>query len=182
MKRCISGVVLASLFLFWTGLALAQTKIGVIDMQKVISQSDPGKEAFETLKKKTAKMKKELDKQKKELQSLREELQKQALVLSQEAKQDKELEFRKKLRDFQDLWQAYQRKIKIEEQKLSRPIIQMLADVIKQYAEKNHYTAIWDMRASGLLYTTDAINITNQIMAELNRAWRNKHKKKTGKK
>ncbi|SDN67104.1 periplasmic chaperone for outer membrane proteins Skp [Desulfonauticus submarinus] len=175
MKKLLC--LLVGLILFWAGVAMAATKIGVVDMQKVISQSEPGQQALAKLKKKTKGMKADLDKQKKELQALREELQKQALVLSQEAKQDKELEFRKKVRDYQDTWQAYQRKIKLEEQKLSRPIIQLLAEVIKNYAKKNGYTAIWDMRASGLLYANEKVNITNEIMAELNKAWKKKYGK-----
>jgi len=157
------------------GYVLAGTKIGVLDMQKIISQSEPGKQAMAQLRTKTEKMKKELDKQKKELQTLRNELQKQALVLSQEAKQDKELEFKKKLRDYQDTLLMYQKKIRMEEQKLSKPILNLLVKVIKDYGKKHGFTAIWDMRASGLVFSQDSIDITDQIMAELNKAWQKEH-------
>ncbi|HCO11762.1 MAG TPA: molecular chaperone Skp [Desulfonauticus sp.] len=175
MKKILSLSVLLTLFI--TSLALAETKIGVVDMQKVLSQSEPGQQALKQLKESTKGMQEDIEKQKKELQTLREELQKQSLVLSQEAKQDKELEFRKKVRDYQDTVQAYQRKLKLEEQKLSEPIIQVLAQVIKEYAQKNNYTAIWDMRASGLLFATEKVDITNEIMAELNKAWKKEAKK-----
>ncbi len=175
MKKILSLSVLLTLFI--TSLALAETKIGVVDMQKVLSQSEPGQQALKQLKQSTKGMREDIEKQKKELQTLREELQKQSLVLSQEAKQDKELEFRKKVRDYQDTVQAYQRKLKLEEQKLSKPIIQLLAKVIKDYAKKHGYTAIWDMRASGLLFATEKVDITNEIMAELNKAWKKEAKK-----
>lgn len=175
MKKILSLSVFFTFLL--ASLAFAEVKIGVVDMQKVLSQSEPGQQALKKLKEKTKDIRDDIEKQKKELTTLREELQKQSLVLSQEAKQDKELEFRKKVRDYQDTVQAYQRKLKLEEQKLSQPIITLLAEIIKDYAQKHNYTAIWDMRASGLLFATEKVDITNEIMAELNKAWRKQAKK-----
>ena len=68
-------------------------------------------------------MKAELDKRKAVIEKLRDALQKQGLVLSQEAKLDKELEYKRKVRDFQDLLQSFQRKTKAEEARLTQPII-----------------------------------------------------------
>jgi len=168
--------------LCFSSFALAQTKLAIIDMKEVISKSEPGQKAMKELKKKFDKMKQGLDQKKQELQALREELQKQSLVLSQEAKQDKELEFKRKVRDFQDMFQNYRRKIRMEEKKLSDPIIEQLVQVIKEYGKKHKYTAIFDTKSSGLLYADDAIDITKEIIVELNRAWRAKQNSKTGKK
>jgi len=179
MKKIIISLTMV---LFFTSLALAQTKLAIIDMKNVISSSEPGQKAMKQLKKKFEKMKQKLDQQRQELQNLREELQKQSLVLSQEAKQDKELEFKRKVRDFQDMFQTYRRKMRMEEKKLSDPIIETLIQIIKDYGKKHKYTAILDAKSSGLLYADDAIDITREIIVELNRAWRAKEKNKSGKK
>ena len=179
MKKIIISLTMVLVF---SSLAMAQTKLAIIDMKEVISKSEPGQKAMDELKKKFDKMKQGLKQQREELQALREELQKQSLVLSQEAKQDKELEFKRKVRDFQDMFQTYQRKMRMEEKKLSDPIIKTLIQIIKDYGKKHKYTAILDAKSSGLLYADDTINITKEIIVELNRAWRAKGKNTSGKK
>jgi len=154
--------------------ASAETKIGFIDVKTVIAKSEPGAKAMEQLKSQFKDMKDNLDTQKKSLDSLKEELQKQSMMLSQEAKLDKEAQYKRKVRDFQDMGQTYQRKLQQAEQSLSRPIIEKLMQVVQDYGKKNGYTAIFDRQASGLLYSTDNVDLTDTVMAELNKAMRGK--------
>ena len=95
-----------------------ELKFGYIDLKEVIAKSEPGAKAMKELKQKFEGMKNELDKQKKEIDALQASLQKQSLVLSQDAKMDKELEFKRKVRDFQDMYQNYQLRMKQDEQHL----------------------------------------------------------------
>lgn len=179
MKKIIISLTMV---LFFTSLALAQTKLGIIDVKKVVYTSEPGQQAKKELQKNTEKMKQNLRRQKEELDKLREELQNQSLVLSQEAKQDKELAFKRKYRDFQDMLRAYQRKAALEEKKLFQPILNSLFKLIDEYGKKHKFTLILDTRNPALLYADDAIDITKEIIVELNRAWRAKGKNKSGKK
>ncbi len=124
------------------------------------------------MEKKFESAKKQLEAKQKELESLKQALQKQSLVLSLEAKQDKELEFKRKVRDFQDMTQATQRKMQIEQKKVGTPVLELLQKVVNEYGKKNGYTAIYDKKSSGFLYVDETIDITNQLMLELNRAYR----------
>ncbi len=152
----------------------AETKIGFIDMKTVIAKSEPGAKAMEQLKSQFKDMKDNLDTQKKALDTLKDELQKQSMMLSQEAKLDKETQYKRKVRDFQDMGQSYQRKLQQAEQNLSKPIIDKLLEVIESFGKKNGYTAIFDKQASGVIYGQDSVDLTNAIMAELNKAMRGK--------
>ena len=96
------------------------------------------------------------------------------MMLSQEAKLDKETQYKRKVRDFQDMGQNYQRKLQQAEQNLSKPIIEKLLTVVQDYGKKNGYTAIFDKQASGLVYQQDSVDLTNAIIAELNKAMRGK--------
>ena len=176
--RKIVFVVLSVLLLF-PAVLCAQTKIGVINMEAVAKKSEPGREAMKKLQAEFKEMKAELDERKTEIEKLRDALQKQGLVLSREAKLDKELEYKRKVRDFQDLLQSFQRKTKAEEARLTQPIIQMMIKVIQDYGKKNGYTVIVDGKAGGLLYANDTVDITNKIIVELNKAWRSRGKTKT---
>ncbi len=150
----------------------ADLKFGYINLKEVISKSEPGQKAMKELKQKFEGMKKDLDKQKKEIDELQASLRKQSLVLSQDAKMDKELEFKRKVRDFQDVYQNYQMRMKQDEQRLSAPILQQLVTIIKNYGKKHKYTMVFDSNSSGLLYADDATNLSGKIIKELNAAWK----------
>lgn len=168
MRSVLSALIIAVLLL--PGAAWA-SKIGVVDMQVVIAESEPGTKAMAELRARFETMKAELDKQNEILTKLRDELQRQSMVLSQEAKQDKELEYRRLVRDFQDQFQAFQVKMKSEEDRLSEPILELLLNVILDYGKKHGFTMIIDGTSAGLLYADDSVIITENIKQELNKAW-----------
>ncbi|MBG0777092.1 MAG: OmpH family outer membrane protein [Desulfovibrionaceae bacterium] len=166
--RNIMLMILALLILL-PSTAMAETKFAVIDMETVIRTCEPGQKALDTLKQRFQTMKADLDKEQGEIQAMREELNKQSLVLSAEAKQDKEIEFKRRVRDYQDMLQNYQRKIKTEESRLSKPIVEMVVKAIKEYGKANGYTAIVDAHNSGIVYFSEAADITKLIIVEINR-------------
>lgn len=171
MRLFISALLFLMLL---PGASWAQVKIGVVDMQTVIAESAPGQAAMAELRTRFESMKEELDKQNAQITELRDELQRQSMVLSQEAKQDKELEYRRIVRDFQDQFQAFQTKMKAEEDRLSDPILEVLLEVIDAYGKNNKFTMIIDGTAAGLVYADETVIITEAIIQELNKAWQAK--------
>lgn len=152
-------------------------KIGVINLQEVLEKSDPGQKAIKKLEEDFSKMKEDLDKKKKAVEDLKQEIQKQSLVLSQEAQIDKETEYKQKVRDFRDLYQNYQAKMKLKEEKLREPIIEELVKIVKDYGDKNGYTIILDQKNSGVIYNTDKVDLTSKIIVKLNKEWQQKKSK-----
>ena len=169
-KKSIA-ILLGIVFLSATGVA-AEIKVGFVDLLEVIQRSEAGKTAFEELSKEVMDIRKEAERQQQEVEAMRDELQKQSLVLSQEAKADKELEFKRKVRDFQDTYQSYQRQVKEKEEKYREPIITEIFELLQDYGKKNGYTMIMDKKGSGLTYIDESMEITEQIIVEFNKHWR----------
>lgn len=174
MRKALLTII-AVVFFASTALA-AQGDVGVVNIPRVIQECEAGQQARDELKKNFKPMQEDLDRQKSELEQMRTDLQNQSLVLSQEAKVDKEGEFKRRIRDLQDAMQTFQRKYKIEEKKLTDPIIQLLMEVIQDYGKKNGFSMIVDGKGSGVLFVDDKTNITNKVIVELNKAWRAKNK------
>jgi outer membrane protein len=158
-------------FIMFSGSALASGKIAYVEVQRVLETSEPGKKALGQLTQRFEDMRSELDRERANVEKMREELQKQSLVLSQDAQEDLESELRTKVREFQEMFQAYQTRMQQEEQELSQPIIDILFDVINEYGKKHEYSVIFDAQGSGLIYASESLNITDQIIEELNKAW-----------
>ncbi|NDV28500.1 OmpH family outer membrane protein [Desulfovibrio sp. JC010] len=170
--RRILFAVLVLVFAFQAPAFAASQKIAIASMAKLIKESEAGQDAQKKMEKKFETAKKQLEGKQKELEKLKQSLQKQSLVLSLEAKQDKEIEFKRKVRDYQDLAQATQRKMQLEEKKAGTPVLQLIQKVVNEYGKKNGYTAIYDKKTSGLLYVDETVDITNQLLLEMNRAFR----------
>lgn len=150
--------------------AWAEARIGFVNIPAVIAKCEAGKRAMNELKSQFQGMKDKLDAKKKELDAMKDELQKQAMMLSQDAKLDKETQFKRKVRDFQDMGQTYQAQLQQAEQKLSKPIMEKLVQVIQDYGKRNGYTAILDKQGSGVTYVDPAADLTETIIAEMNKA------------
>ncbi|WP_432735787.1 OmpH family outer membrane protein [Maridesulfovibrio sp. FT414] len=172
MRRILFAVLVLVLAFQAQAFAAGPQKIGVISMAKLMQDSEAGQDIQGKLKKKVDAVTEQLKGKQKELEELKAALQKQNLVLSLEAKQDKELELKRKYRDYQDLAQATQRKVQLEERKLSEPLFEMIKKVVTEYGKKNGYAALYDKGSSGFLYVDDSMDVTNEVLLELNREFR----------
>ncbi len=163
-------VISLFVFLLMSSFALAAEKIAVVNMMVITRDSVPGKEVRTRLESKFKGERDSLEKQKTKLEALRKEIQTQGMVLSQAAKLDKELEFKRKLRDYQDSLNVYQRKLKTEENRLAEPVIKLIVETIQSYGKKSGYTMILDGTAAGVLYVNDVADVTKAVIREVDKA------------
>mgnify|MGYP006278120207 CR=1 FL=1 len=167
-------VVLLGLFLLPNLVQAKDTKVGVVDLQKIMEKSEPGQKAIEKLQSEFTEKKSELDSRKAAIDELRSELQKQSMVLSQEAQEEKAAEYRQKVSEFRKLYQKHQRRMQQKEAELREPIIEMLVEIIREYGRENDYTLLMDKNNSGVIFNDQAIEITDAILSEFNKAWKDR--------
>ncbi|MFW6005495.1 MAG: OmpH family outer membrane protein [Desulfonatronovibrionaceae bacterium] len=163
-----------AVLLFLSTPALA--KMAYVEVQRVLESSEPGQKALDSLAARFEGMRGELEQERDKLEEMRQEMEKQSLVLSQDAQKDLESELRRKVTEFQEKTQNYQLQMQEEERALSAPIIDVLFEVVDDYGEKHEFTMIFDAQSSGIIYADDALNITEEIISKLNKAWEAKEK------
>lgn len=144
--------------------SFAQTKIGYIDLQKCLMESVNGKQAFEELKAKKAKMQKDLDKRQADLDQMKADLEKQGMMLSPEAKHLKEKDFQRKLRDFKDMYNDFTEVMKIDEEKKKTAIFKDLSKVIEKLGQQQGYSLILEKNTSGILWAPDSADLTAEVI------------------
>ncbi|MEW5774014.1 MAG: OmpH family outer membrane protein [Thermodesulfobacteriota bacterium] len=177
MRKVVLLTACLLLLLSTAARAAEAVKIGIVDMEKIVRTSEPGQAALNKLKDQFKDLKESMDKQKAEIDKMRDDMEKQSLVLSQEAKMDKQTMFQRKVRDFQDNVQNYQRKMKVEEDKLSKPVLELIMQVVQEYGKKNGYGVLMDGRGAGVVFVSEAVNVTDQVLVEVNKAYRAKGNK-----
>jgi outer membrane protein len=162
--------IYASFFIFFmffiqnASLVFADQKIAVINMQKIVKQSEKGRSATAELEKKFEGLKKDLQAEQDRIKTYKEDIEKKASLLSDEAKAQKEIEYRKMLRDFKDSSENAQFQMKQAEARVMEPLLKSLEKIVNKVAESGGYTMILESNMPGIYYFAPAIDITAEVI------------------
>jgi len=166
----VVGGVLASLSALWSVVtpAVAQapqaTRIGYVDLQRILARSQAGVQAREQLEKDKAGMQKQLDGQKIELDKLRDELEKKGQLLSADARRDKQDQLERKLRDAQRLAGDFEKELQKKEQNMGAKILRELEGVFTKVGKEKGYAVILERRQAGVVYGAPEIDVTEEVI------------------
>ncbi len=154
MKHLTKILTVAVAFLFiQLGVSAAEPlKIGVLDLQRCIQESNEGKRIAESLKNKQAEMQKDLDKKQQALIDMQKDMEKQSLMLSMDAKTEREKEFEKKRRDLNYLVQDMTEEMKKAETDARISILNILSGVVEAIAKQQKLDLIARRSNGGILY------------------------------
>jgi outer membrane protein len=165
---CIGSLlVVATLVINGQALA-ADSKIGVIDMKKVLSTSTAGKKAQGIIEQKMKSLQSSFRKDENDLIALQKEIEKKSSAWSNSVKQEKAVAFQKKRRDLAAKQEDANLELKKLREKHVNPILQKLEGVVEKVAAKGGYTII--LPRNVVLYSSDSVDISDTIIAELNNA------------
>jgi len=176
MRDCLKIALISMffvLFAFVNVQAKDAAKIGIVDFQKILDNSTAGKTAQAEINKKGEIMEAEIRKMGEEAEALKNNLEREAIVMSREAKEEKERELRIKITDLRVLQNKHMQTFKEAERDLVQKIQMEVTDLVREIAVKEGYQLILERRESGAVYFPDSMDITDQIIKAYN--------KKTGK-
>ncbi len=159
MKKLILVIAL-----FVSSAAVANVKVGFVDMQKAITETKGGKQAFKKLKSFQASKQKELDKKKKSMEKERADLEKKFAVYSDEKKMQVQQDFQKKAMAAEQYFRESQLELQKKEKDLLEPVIKGLRAAISKYAEKEGYVMIFEKNGSSLLFATKGSDLTSKVV------------------
>ncbi len=162
---CVAIVLSLALPVSAQGLSIA-----VIDVQRVVTESDPGKQALQKLKAlQDAKIDEGRSLQQ-NLSGLQEQMAKQRFTLSEE----RLAEMSKQLEDGQIALQRFQDDAERELDEARRRELGGLEGriipVINQVGTERGYTLIFNKFQSGLVYADDTVDITDEVIRRFNTA------------
>ncbi len=169
-------VIFSSFFIIFTFLNAQQTvKIGVVDSQKILLESNRGKEVLAQLDKKTKEWQKKLENLDKEIQQLENKISTQRMALDADtlAKLGEDLQNKRTQR--QRMWEDSQRDISSLRSKLFMKMRDEIVPIIQQFGKEKGYTLIVDLGDSGAIYWDSTTDITDEIIKRYNQ----KYPKKT---
>ena len=169
MKKNILWIAGLLLLFAWTNTAFAADKIGFINMQTIIQNSNAGKKAAEDFKKLFARKQESIKAMENEVKKLKDELDKQGAVMTASARGDKEAAYQRKMRDYQILVDDTNKELQKRDQEYSQQLIPEILKVVRAIAEKEKYTLILDISTMPLPYFDKANDISKKVIDDYNR-------------
>ncbi len=166
-KAILSAVAVAAA-LGPAAASAADLKIGYVDLQKALNEVDEGKSAKAVLKRDFDEKQKELDRKQEELKRMRADLDKQSVVMSDQARREKEEEFQRKAMETQGRFLELQKELSGREREVTRGIFDKMGVLIREIAEAEGFTMVFEKTDAGLLYAPPALDITNELIRKYN--------------
>ena len=149
-------------------------KIGYVDLQRVMIESEKGTDAKKTLGDELEKLKKNLTQKQEELQKMKDALDKQSAMITQEAKADKEKQYQTKLKDYQRIANDYQTELQQKDQEFTQKILKELEEIIKGMGDNEKYTLILEKNQGGILFAPTSADVTDRVITLYNEASKKK--------
>jgi outer membrane protein len=148
--------------------AFADFKLAVVDQRRALLSSEGGKAAESTLSQLEDKKKKELEPRSSKCKKLQEDVEAQRFVLSDEAIQERMIEFQSCQRDLERDFQAAKDELAVQNRKLLAPLAKKLEEAVKEIGKDKGFDLVLDRSTPGVLYSTDSADITELVIKKLN--------------
>ncbi|WP_353684897.1 OmpH family outer membrane protein [Thermodesulfovibrio sp. 3907-1M] len=177
MKRILFVFLAFVLTLSFVSVARAELKIGVVDVIRVLNESEEGKKAVGQLQNMLEERQKILEEKQKKIQSLKEEFEKKRSVLSEDARKSKEDEIDRLQRELQRTAADYQVELQKKQNEITQSMFKEIRQLINEYAQKEGYSIILEKADQIILFTTPEVDITDKIISLYNQKTQQKGKK-----
>lgn len=148
--------------------AAAEFKFALVDRQRALLSSDKGKEAEKTLSQLQEKKKKELEPRSNQCKKLGEEGEAQKFVLSEDAMQEKAIEYQRCNRDLERDVQAAKDELMVQQQKLLAPLAKKLEEVVTALGKEKEFDLVLDRSTPGVLFAPEGLDVTDLVIKRLN--------------
>ncbi len=168
-RNLLAGLIFSLICFAATSCFSADLKIGVMNVQKIIVESDAGKAAKTRFDKKMKELQSSFKGDEDALKALQEEIKKKSSAWSEEKRAEKVREFQKSGRELKAKTDDARFEMKAMQDKELEPILNALEKVVDAYGKENNYTAILDSK-NGVIYFDDKIDISDAIVKKLNGA------------
>ncbi|MBN1906600.1 MAG: OmpH family outer membrane protein [Deltaproteobacteria bacterium] len=155
---CFLALIAANLFPAFA----AEVKIGVIDTQKILSQSAKITKARADFTKEFEAKRQELIKRQSAAQALDNELATKGSTMTEQVRRDKAETLRKEARDLPRMKEEIEAEMQAKDTELGRKFLTAIRDAAQEYLNKEKLSII--VEKSSIVASDKAIDVTDQII------------------
>ncbi|MCK4352363.1 OmpH family outer membrane protein [candidate division WOR-3 bacterium] len=167
MKRYILlGLMLLPMTLF------AELRVGYIDSRRIFDEYKGKTELSEKVQKKLNKWQQEAIAKKQEIENLIKEFESQSLMLSENVRAKKQRDIQQKQIKYEEYIQKIwgpEGEAQQQNEEIMKPFIDKVNSIIQKIGKEEKYTVIFDVANTGIVYAKEGLELTDQVIEELNK-------------
>ena len=149
--------------------AASGSKIGVIEVQRIVQESAIGKESLARVQKIQQAKQEELTRRQKELRDLETKIQDQGKALSEDAMEKLQKEYQAKAVELKRFQDDAQKELEETQRKELGDLEKRIMPVITEVAREQGYQLVFNKFNSGLLYADDkSVDLTEAVITKFN--------------
>ena len=169
-KLSLSGrtLLVASVFFLLAASPAMAFKYAVVDLQRVLLESEAGRVAKDLLESATQSKKEELEKKSKDFRDLKDKYDQKASILNDAARQKMERDLQEKQVALQQLFQQYQVDLQKQDSEMTRAILKNIEPIIEAIAATDKFELVLEKTESGILFSPNKVDITDRVIRKYN--------------
>ena len=164
-----SRILVTAVLLLCGSRALAEEmKLGYVDMQRALNETEDGRKAKANLKKVFDQKQKELDEQQAALKKDIEDLDKKRTLLPADKVREKEAELQGRMQKVQQTYLRHQQDLQAKEQEATGKIFERMNKILGKIALAENFTMILDKTSGGIVFAKPSLDLTNDLIRRYN--------------
>ena len=168
LPKAVVLLALAALLVVGTAAEDTPVKVGIVDIDQAISSTEEGKSAREEFARKQREAESALQPMLDRYRELEEDLKAKKFVLSDDALFQKQLDLAEMRNQIQNKMKELEGQLQVDQKRLEGPLTKKLVDIIEATGKDKGFTMIFRRGAPGLLYSREALDITDLVIEKYN--------------
>jgi len=147
-------------------------RVGVVDPARVLSETNAGKKAKDSLSAFSKNRQALIEIEEKELRRMEEDFGRQASVLSATAKREREEQFRRRMAEYQQKAGELNREVQEKQKDVLEGFREKVEIIVGKVSKRLGLQVVMDKGKGGpTLYSEQGLDITGQVIEEFNREY-----------
>ncbi|HQY58654.1 MAG: OmpH family outer membrane protein [Nitrospira sp.] len=147
-------------------------RLGVVDPQRVLGETNAGKKAKEMLASFAKNRQALIELEEKELRRMEEDFVKQGSVLSANAKREREEQFRRRMSEYQQKVTDLNREVQDKQKEVLDGFREKIEALSGKVAKRLELQAVFDRGRGGpTLYFDETVDVSSQVVEEFNKTY-----------
>jgi outer membrane protein len=143
-------------------------KLGYVDLQRALYETEDGRKAKAQLKKVFDQKQKELDEQQEDFKKAKEDLDKKRSLMAPDKVREKETELQTKFEKVQQSYMRHQKDLQEKEGEVTQKIFERMNRIIAKIATAENFSMILDRQQAGLIFAKPHLDLTNELIRRYN--------------
>ncbi len=168
-KTVMMGIAIFAVMLFAGSSRAEGIRIAVVDVNKVLNESEEGKAAKKKMEARYEELKKSIDAKQEEAKKLKDEIDKQKVMLaSREKLKEKEDALQAKVNELRKLTQEGEREMQGRQGELTREVLKRIEAQIDVVVKAEKYDLVLE-RSAGVIHIVESMDITARVLDLMNK-------------